>query len=301
MNATPFLFVVGSFVAACSAKVDHLPRQGESLRASAFTLEAGGKGFNLAVGARRLGMGVDGIFAIGDDFFSGLAGPAFESAGLSPSMLLRRPGQTGSGIGFAEPDGDNCLAVYPGANLLLSASDVRSRVSSIAGAAMVLAQFEIGDEPIAEAFSIARGAGVATLLNPSPFRPVDPALLRNTSILVMNEVEAQAMAEGDDLEASLRTLHEQGPDLVVVTLGPDGAFACPRGRETLRQPAFPARAVDTLGAGDAFTAGLAVTLARRRSLAEALRFAAACGALATEKLGVLAALPNGSEVERLLS
>src|SRR5579859_1532447 len=96
------IFVLGSFVAACSAKVEHLPRPGESLRAQAFTLEPGGKGFNLAVGARRLGAAVDGVLAVGDDFFSQLARPALVNAGLSTDMLRTHKGATGSGIGFTD-------------------------------------------------------------------------------------------------------------------------------------------------------------------------------------------------------
>jgi len=305
MGALPYVFVLGSFVAACSAKVERFPLPGESLAARTFTLEAGGKGFNLMVGARRLGVAVDGLLAVGDDFFSGLAIPALEREGLAASMLRRHAGQTGSGIGFAAPDGENCLAVYAGANLLLSADDARGCAASIRGAAMVLAQFEIADEPILEAFRIAREAGVPTLLNPSPFRAPSEELLSSATILVMNKVEAEAMAgvrglsDVADLASSARALLALGPELVVTTLGADGAAAWSRG-ETLRQPAFPARSIDTLGAGDAFTAGLAVLLARGRPLAEALRFAAACGALATEKLGVLAALPTAREAHARL-
>ena len=64
------VFVLGSFVAACSAKVARLPVAGESLFASNFVLEPGGKGFNLAAGTRRLGLATDGLLAIGDDLFA---------------------------------------------------------------------------------------------------------------------------------------------------------------------------------------------------------------------------------------
>lgn len=312
-NTDSPIFVLGSFVAACSAKVLRLPQPGESLRAEAFTLEAGGKGFNIAVGVRRLGAAVDGVFAVGDDLFGRLAEPAFERAGLARGMLSVHAGApTGSGIGFTDSDGENCLAVYPGANHLLSADNIRATGLS-PQIRLVVAQFEIGDEPILEAFAMARTAGATTLLNPSPVRALDPRILRLTSILVVNRVEAAAFAGDPDLAGTSASagpsetmtrlaarLLALGPDIIVVTLGADGAFLCRHGAALMHQPAFHVEVVDTLGAGDAFTAGLAVSLIERRPLAECLRRATACGALATRRLGVFDALPSRQELEAFL-
>jgi ribokinase len=182
---------------------------------------------------------------------------------------------------------------------------VRDAAEAIASAGMVLAQFEIGDEPIREAFAIARAAGRATLLNPSPWRPVDPAILADTSILVCNRVEAAAMAQelpggADDLDGLARALLARGPGLVVITLGGEGAAAWRAGDAALRRPAVPVEVVDTLGAGDAFAAGLAVALLEGRSLSAALDMASACGALVCTGTGVFDRLPTRAEVARLL-
>jgi ribokinase len=310
MDHNPSLFILGSFVVACSAKVDHLPRPGESLRASAFTVEAGGKGLNVALGAHRLGAKVMGIFAVGNDFFSQLASSAFTQAGLPSSMLRRFEAATGSGIGFTDTQGENCLAVHPGANLVLSAHEIRSVAPDVRGADLVVAQFETGDEPILEAFALARGAGRRTLLNPSPFRSVDPDILQHTSVLVLNRVEADEMARTYGLEVEQEgprrherlavALLEQGLEIVVMTLGANGAVAYQRDAPSLHQPAFPIVVSDTLGAGDAFTAGLVEGLLTGRSLAESLRRAAACGAMVCRRTGVFDALPTASELETFL-
>ncbi len=240
MVADPALFVLGSFVVACSATVDRLPRAGESLQAQAFLVEPGGKGLNLAVGARRLGASVDGLLAIGDDPLAALAAPALDRAGLPAAMLHRFPGPTGAGIGFTDAAGENCLAVHPGANARLGAAEVRAAAERIARSGLVLAQFEIGDDAVAEAFRIARAAGLRTLLNPSPFRMPEPDILARTAILVVNAVEAAAFGaalgmpvpEGgpDEMEAEAwgglaAAILARGPDLVVVTLGAGGALA----------------------------------------------------------------------------
>jgi len=185
----------------------------------------------------------------------------------------------------------------------------------IARARFVLAQFEIGDEPIAEAFYLAREAGALTLLNPSPYRNVRPEILAHTSILVLNKIEAlqmgsalglidaesNASAAFDALQSLAMRLREFGPETVVITLGAGGALACRGDGKLLHQPAFVIEVIDTLGAGDAFSAGLAVSLAEGRPFAQCLQRAVACGALATRRLGLLQALPERAELERFLA
>ena len=57
-------------------------------------------------------------------------------------------------------------------------------------------------------------------------------------------------------------------------------------------PAFPVKAVDTVAAGDAFNAGLAVALAEGRGLPDAVRWAAAAGAIAVTHIGAQDAMPK---------
>lgn len=305
------IFVVGSFVVACTVIVPRLPRPGESLSATAFLVEPGGKGFNLAVTAHRLGAAVDGIFGIGTDAFAELAVSAFERAGLSRDMLRRYETTTGAGIGFTDEAGENCLAVHMGANAWLTAADIEPLTERIATAGLVMAPFEAPDAAILSAFTIARMAGKATLLNPSPYRTLDPRLLAATSILVVNRVEAEqigadsvAVAQAPTPLAAFRAwadaLMDRGPDTIVVTLGREGAVAFRRGEEACHQPAIPVETIDTIGAGDAFAAGLAAALVEGRPFADSLLRAAACGAMATCRFGAFDALPSAEDLDRFL-
>ncbi len=305
--ATAGLFVIGSFVAACCVEVDALPQPGESLSARSFSMEPGGKGFNLAVAARRLGADVAGLFAVGDDDLARLAPPAFERAALSPDLLRRKAGPTGGGVGFVAADGETCLAVASGANALLSAEDVRVCAAEIEAAAICLAQFESPDAPILEAFSIARRAGRLTLINPSPFRPIDDALLAVTSALCVNRTEARALGAtlgvsgaDDRLDVLADAVFGEGPDALVVTLGSKGALAFRRGDATIEQPAFPVEAIDALGAGDSFAAALATGLAEGRGWEAAMRRAAAAGALTATVRGTFDAFPGPDALDRLV-
>jgi ribokinase len=87
---------------------------------------------------------------------------------------------------------------------------------------------------------------------------------------------------------------------VAVTLGADGVELHQAGVPLVRVLPFPADAVDTTGAGDAFAAGVAVALHDGRPLVAAVAFGAATGALATQSHGARAALPRRQAVEALL-
>jgi ribokinase len=307
------IFVLGSFVAACCVKVQRLPSPGESLCAESFIVEAGGKGFNIAAGARRLGARVDGLLAIGDDLFSSLAESALRKADLPLGMLLHQAGATGAGVGFIDAQGENCIAVFPGANALLSASHVADAGARLGSARLVIAQFEIGDEPIEAAFTAARLAGCLTILNPSPYRTIAPPILTMTDVMIVNRVEASRLARdigmsvpqnGHDhlpYQALAEALLGAGIDIVIVTLGADGIAAWQRDAAPVRLPAFKVKVIDTVGAGDAFTAGFAAGVTENLPFEDCLRWGLAAGACTTTALGVLDALPQRAALEARLS
>jgi ribokinase len=307
------IFVLGSLVIACSARVERCPAAGETIRATDFIMELGGKGFNFAVAALRLGVPVDGMFAIGDDRLGAFARGAFIDAGLSVDMLVSVSGATGAGIGLIEPGGDNRIAVFPAANERLSAVDVQIAASRISGAALVLAQFELSDAPIAAGFALARLAAIPTLLNPSPYRTIAPEILQVTDILVVNESEARALAADlgiiDASDAVFWTgperalasrLDEMGVGTLVVTRGAGGATVWSKGHG-VAQPAFAVDAIDAIGAGDAFIGGFSAAFTKNYGLSTALRWGCGAGALAVAQIGLLGALPDLAELTAFLA
>ncbi|MEE7506736.1 PfkB family carbohydrate kinase [Methylobacterium mesophilicum] len=302
------VFVVGSVVVACSVKVAQLPLAGESLSASAFLAEPGGKGFNLALALSRLGVGVDGIFCVGEDMFASVISSTFSNHGFSSEMLLRRAGSTGAGVAFIDSSGENCLAVSLGANRALAAADIHGLAPRLQRSDLVAATFESPDDPIDAAFALARRSGIRTLLNPSPFRRISPSILSNTSILVVNAVEAAELGidmRSFDLDAvrpppAIERLLGGGLELIIVTLGDRGAAAFHAQTPPYHQAAFEVAAVDTVGAGDAFAAGFVASLLAGKSLRAALRSAAACGALTTLQLGAFNSFPTAASLMAFL-
>lgn len=295
------VFVIGSLVLACCARVARCPEPGETVRATGFILEPGGKGFNVALAVHRLGMAVDGLFAVGDDAPGALMRATFARLGLPEALIRTVDAPTGSGVGLIQDDGENRIAVYPGANERLGEGEVRDCAQRLRAASLVFAQFEASDAPIRAAFTLAGEAGITTLLNPSPYRTIDPAILAATDILVVNRTEAAALAADlglserlDDLAAAL------APTLLVVTRGAEGASAWEAERP-FHQPGFAVEVADSIGAGDAFTGGFIAAIAQGRALSEALEWGCAAGALAVARLGLIDALPDSGGLRAMIA
>ncbi|WGZ94754.1 MAG: ribokinase [Candidatus Thiothrix putei] len=302
------VFVLGSYINANTLTVGQLPKAGESIQAGHLWAEHGGKGLNLAVGMHRMGLQVNTLLAIGMDAPGQALLDWLQTEGMDTRLVLRMTGASGFGVGLVAADGNNIIAVYPGANMQLDTYHVQAGSSILCDCQLICAQFEIPDAPILEAFQQARQHGIKTLLNPSPWRVPDPALLALTDILILNETEAAVyfgIENAPTLSITqwlhlLPTLAWQG-ELLVVTLAEHGCVALQRGQSATHAPAWPMTAIDPTGAGDAFTAGLVYALLHHYPLKSALHFANACGAMVAAQPGVLPALPTFTRVQAFMA
>lgn len=136
----------------------------------------------------------------------------------------------------------------------------------------------------------ARERGVKVCLDPAsvgPLQKVDPAELTSwlklCDVVLPNELELLALTHQTDTQGRLQELSET-VEVVVAKLGPQGAIWAQAGTQT-QQPAQVVEVVDTVGAGDAFAAGLLAALADARSVHESLLNATAIAALAVAKRG----------------
>jgi ribokinase len=162
-------------------------------------------------------------------------------------------------------------------------------------------------ETVRWALREARRLGKRTVLNPAPARvlPLPADLLPLVDYLTPNEVEAGLLVGRDvrtaaDAESAGRDLVRAGVGWVIVTLGEAGAVAVSAER-TLRVPAFAVRAIDTVGAGDAFSGALGACLAAGGSIDDAMLVASAAGGLTCTRRGAVDALPTRGEVDALLA
>ncbi|MGY0024161.1 ribokinase [Streptomyces sp. cg35] len=297
------LLVVGSANADLVVGVERRPGAGETVLGSDLVVHPGGKGANQAVAAAKLGARTALLARVGDDGHGTLLRESMESAGVDTSGVLVGGAPTGVALITVDPSGDNSIVVSPGANGRLTPGDVRAAGELFAGAKVVSVMLEIPLETVAE---VARGLaeGARLVLNPSPPAPLPDEVLAVCDPLIVNEHEARVVlgsqADGDpgDREDWARALLALGPRSVVITLGSEGALVADASGSS-RVASVKVKAVDTTGAGDAFTAALAWRLGTGESLAEAAAYAARVGAAAVTKEGAQASYPTADEVAAL--
>lgn len=284
------------------AYAPRLPAPGETLMGTRFQTGYGGKGANQAVAAARLGASVAMVARVGGDVFGADMLANFAAQGINVSHALRTDGVSSGVAPIAVDDaGRNAIIVVAGANALLTPADVDAAASIIRGARVLLCQLEVPIETSLRALTVARKAGVLTILNPAPAPDALPdALLRVSDLVCPNETEASAMtgiavSDAVSAEAAGRVLVGRGAKAVIVTLGAAGCLYV-SASENWRAPAPVVTAVDTTGAGDCFLGSLAFFLARGAGLQDAATRAAAVAALSVQRPGTQTSYPRAADL-----
>ncbi len=299
--------VIGSSNLDFTVSVPRLPGVGETVSGGTLATSPGGKGANQAVAARRLGAEVSFVTLLGADPMGDRLAAVLAEEGL-PSEPIGRTQETATGVALisVDPEGRNQIAVAPGANHQLTVERVRTHAGLLAWADVVLLQLETPIDTVRWALAEARRLGKRTVLNPAPARvlPLPADLLPLVDYLTPNEVEAGLLTDRvvrslDEAEEAARLLVARGVSTVVVTMGAVGAVAV-SASGALRVPAFPVESIDTVGAGDAFSGGLAACLAAGAPVEDALVVASAAGGLTCTRRGAVEALPTREEVDRLM-
>ena len=297
----PRVCVVGSFVLDLVFKVDHRPGPGETMLARDFGMFLGGKGFNQAVAARRLGADASVVGRIGRDQFGDMFMAKLEQEGIDSSRVTR---DAEEGTAIASPvidaGGENSIIAAPRANMRVTTADVEAATDAIAAADILMLQFEIPVATSRRAAEIARKHDTLVLLDPAPVEHGFERFAAPMDYIVPNETEAHMLTGRMTPEEAAAVLLPETRRGVVISLGEQGAMAVDSAALD-RFPAHKVKVVDTTGAGDAFRAGLAVMLAQGKPLDDAVRFANACGALACTIMGAEPSMPKLDAVERLLA
>lgn len=279
---SPRIIVTGSVNLDIIATAARLPRPGETVTGARLARHPGGKGANQALAARRLGAEVALIARVGADSEAELALSLLRQDGVDLSRAMADEiAATGVALIAVAEDGENQIVVAPGANARLAPEDLGALEADA-----VICQLEIPDATVVAAADRTDGL---FCINLAPARPVPEAVLERADLVVVNDGEAAFYGKG--LRAT--------PGWLAVTHGARGASLYRNGDLVAEATPPPVEAVDTIGAGDCFTAGLVVALAEGRDGSAALRFACACGALAATRPGAQPALPWRDEVDAI--
>jgi len=295
---------VASWNADLISKVARPLARGETLMASDFSISPGGKGSNASVAAARQGARVALLARIGDDDFGRMGMDLWRAEGIDTSHVEQVAGER-SGVAqiLVYEDGDNSIAVYPGAGSGLGARHAQAAAKLLAGCRVVMASCEVPAEAAMQAFALARAAGALTVLNPAPARPLSDEMLALVDVLTPNESELLLLAgeahAGSTDQAAARLL-SRGARAVLVTLGAAGCRLYQAGQPPHSIPGRAMAVRDTIGAGDTFTGALAAALARGETLSAAMQWANAAAALSVTRHGAIDGIPRLADVAALL-
>jgi ribokinase len=292
------VIVLGSLNVDLVMSVPCLPAAGETVSGGTFTRRRGGKGANQAVAAARLGGRVRMVGGVGADDAGRYALEGLAAEGVDTALVRVVDGEaTGTAVNLVGADGENLIAVAPGANARIDLpAGFADALAS--GPGVLLASLEVPVDTVLRAAALALEAGWQVVVNPAPAPPAGTSW-PSGAVLTPNEGELQSMAGVADVDSAARQLAAVTGCRIVATLGGAGALGCD-GSSVERIAGVPVQCVDATGAGDAFNGALAMGLATGLPLGEAVELANAAAAYSTETAGAQEGLLTGDQLQHRL-
>lgn len=303
--------VLGSLNVDLVTRLKRFPQAGETLTAESFLVFAGGKGANQAVACGRLGAQVAMYGAMGTDELAGRLDASLKGNNVDLSAVLRADDvATGTASIWVNDEGENAIAIAAGANARTDREYVAGVLGDLASADYLLLQLEIPLETTAYALEALSGDGPKIILDPAPAQSLSALPTERIWLLTPNEHELATLAErptdSDDAirDACSKLSRTLGLEMILCKAGARGAYLFQTDAsgdfDFLHVSGYNVDVVDTTAAGDAFNGALAVALAEGRSIAEAIAFANAAGALCVTQAGAQPAMPSRNQVTELL-
>ena len=296
--------VIGSINLDRTIRVKQMPKPGETMHTKEIFSAGGGKGANQAVAAKRSEAVTNFIGAIGNDESGEMMRELLSEEGIDLAGVQTLEKQaTGEAYIIVDDQGENSIMIHSGANNAFTPQQVKEHAEVIKASDFVVAQFESTLESTIEAFSIAREAGVKTILNPAPaLEDVPEELLRVTDMIIPNETETEILtgiqvSDESSLKAAAEHLHQLGIEAVIITIGSKGAFYDVQGRSGI-VPAFKVNAVDTTAAGDTFIGAMSSVLEKDFSnLEEAIKYGNKASSVTVQRFGAQPSIPYKNELK----
>ncbi len=297
------ILVIGSSNSDMIARVQRLPRPGETVMGTEFITAAGGKGANQAVAAARMRTDVTFMACVADDSFGLKAIENYKKDNINTSFIKIEKGYH-SGIAMinVSEDGNNSITIIPGANMRLLPKDIEVYQEAFDKAQSVLVQLEIPMETVEAIGQKAVEKKIPFILNPAPAAEISPGLLKTVSILTPNETEAALLTgrtevRDEDIPVMARELFEKGIPTVIITLGSKGVYLHDKDFQEYI-PGYKVKAVDPTAAGDVFNGALAAALTHTSDMHAAISFAQRAAAISVTRMGAEPSIPKAEEMEQ---
>ena len=306
----PKIVVVGSANVDLVIRSERIPEKGETIFGDSYDIFTGGKGFNQATAAARLGADVTFIGKIGDDSFGQMLRDAMSSENINTHHVTTDK-DVGTGIAniLVDPNGENSIIVIPRANMCMTTSEIDRAAESISQADTLLLQLETPIDASIRATEIAKENNTTVILDPAPAKPLPKQFLSQIDILTPNTAEAENLSGIptntidsciDAGKVLLQNLSHDRFSAVVITLGKKGVLLVTQNK-TEHIPPIAVNTVDTTGAGDAFTGALATSLSKSNTVVDSVHYANSAGAAAVTVLGATPSMPYPSKIESLMT
>ena len=303
------IFVIGSANTDMVIKSAKLPLPGETILGGSFFMNAGGKGANQAVAASRLGGMVALVAKVGNDIFGKQTIEGLQKENINTDFVFTDDtAPSGTALIMVNEEGENCIAVAPGANANLSPGDIE-KVKDIDKADILVLQLEIPMDTIAAVVKKANANHQRVIINPAPAQILDDEILKGLFLIAPNEAEASlltgiSVADEKSAAQAAEVLLNNGVQNVIITLGKKGAYFQNKELKLLVN-APVVQALDTTAAGDTFSGALAVALTENLDQTAigwemAIKFAVEAASISVTRLGAQASVPYRNEIEVLL-
>jgi sulfofructose kinase len=295
----PKILCAGIAVQDIVMRVENFPAPGTKVAASKFIVTGGGCAANAAIAIARLGGRVAFAGPLGgsDDQVSNRIVTDLTAEGIDCNGAVRIDGGTASvSLILLDAQGEKTIATRRGVKLGNVLPVDAARLVADVDAVLVDNRFPDFVTAVCRAAQ-ARKIPIVIDLDMAT-RPDDP-LLKLGSHVVASAEALQSTTGQSDHGTGLQRLAEHVSGFLAVTDGPNGVYWLDSG--TLKHlPAFKVKAIDSLGAGDAFHGAFTLALAEGRDLPDVMRFASATAALKCTHFGGASGAPVRPEVEEFL-
>lgn len=295
------IVVIGSCNTDMVVTTDQLPKPGETVLGRNFKMFSGGKGANQAVAAARLGGNVSFIAKIGDDLFGKQSIEKFKNEKIDVQhIFLDSHLPTGVALITVDQNGENCIAVASGANAALRPIHIEKVKDIIENAAILLMQLEIPIETVEYAAKLAHKKGIKVILNPAPAILLSDELLKSLYAVIPNKTEAEILSgikifDWDSAKQAANIISSKGVDIVVITLGENGALIKERS-SYYSIPGNKVDVVDTTAAGDTFCGTFCVGISEGLAVQDAVILANKAASIAVMREGAQMSIPFREEI-----
>ena len=291
------ILVIGSSNVDLIFRVDKFPNDGETILATSFEQNLGGKGLNQAIAAKLSGANVKFLTAIGNDSNGKYILNEVKKYGLDIYPIIKDCETGSAAILVNNQNSENQIVVSGGANIKLNKEDIDNNIELIKECDYLLLQLEIPLNVIEYVIKLADIYNKEILLNPAPYKNIDLNILKKISYITPNEGELYQLVNhySNDYVKNTNVLLNLGIKNILVTLGKNGSYLV-NDTTKFKMESIKVNSIDTTGAGDCYNGVFLSFLTQGYSIFDSMKYATIASAMSVQKIGAAKSYPTKEEI-----